>query len=101
MYMICFGLGVGLAAGAAPFLCTFQVIFPTAGLSLTLIAFVIVILGGLGSVPGAYLGGLVIGMTESVFSFLLTPELAWVGIFILFVLILLYKPKGFFGKWVK
>jgi len=101
MYMICFGLGVGLAAGAAPFLCTFQVIFPTAGLSLTLIAFVIVILGGLGSVPGAYLGGLVIGMTESVISFLLTPELAWVGIFILFVLILLYKPKGFFGKWVK
>jgi len=40
-------------------------------------------------------------MTESVISFLLTPELAWVGIFILFVLILLYKPKGFFGKWVK
>jgi len=101
MYMICFGLGVGLAAGAAPFLCTFQVIFPTAGISLTLIAFVIVILGGLGSVPGAYLGGLVIGMTESVISFLFTPELAWVGIFILFVLILLYKPKGFFGKWVK
>lgn len=101
MYMICFGLGVGLAAGAAPFLCTFQVIFPTAGISLTLMAFVIVILGGLGSVPGAYLGGLVIGMTESVISLLLTPELAWVAIFTIFVLILLYKPKGFFGKWIK
>jgi len=101
MYMICFGLGVGLAAGAAPFLSTFQVIFPTVGMSLTLIAFVIVIMGGLGSVTGAYLGGLVIGMVESVISLLLTPELAWVSIFIIFVLILLYKPKGFLGKWVK
>jgi len=101
MYMICFGLGVGLAAGAAPFLCTFQVIFPTVSMSLTLMAFVIVIMGGLGSVTGAYLGGLVIGMVESVISLLLTPELAWVAIFIVFVLILIYKPKGFLGKWVK
>jgi branched-chain amino acid transport system permease protein len=101
MYMICFGLGVGLAAGAAPFLTTFQAIFPTVGLSFTLLAFVIVIMGGLGSVTGAYIGGLVIGMVESVTSLLLTPELAWVAIFIIFVLILLYRPKGFLGKWVK
>lgn len=101
MYMICFGLGIGLAAGAAPFLCTFQVIFPTISASLTLIAFVIVILGGLGSVTGAYIGGLIIGMIESVISLLLTPELAWVAIFVIFVLILLYKPKGILGKWVK
>jgi branched-subunit amino acid ABC-type transport system permease component len=44
---------------------------------------------------------MVIGMVESVMSLLLTPELAWVAIFLIFVLILLYKPKGFLGKWVK
>lgn len=101
MYMICFGLGIALAAGAAPFLSTFQIIFPTVGIGLTLIAFVIVIMGGLGSVSGAYIGGLIIGVIESVISLLLTPELAWVAIFIVFVAILLYKPKGFFGKWIK
>ncbi len=101
MYMVCFGLGIALAAGAAPFLSTFQIIFPTVGGNLTLIAFVIVIMGGLGSVSGAYIGGLVIGVIESVISLILTPELAWVAIFIFFVAILLYKPKGFFGKWIK
>ena len=101
MYMICFGIGIALAAAAAPFLTTFQVIFPTIGMPLTLAGFVIVIMGGLGSVIGAYIGGLIIGMIESVVSLLLTPELAWVAIFIVFVLILLFKPKGFFGKWIK
>ncbi len=101
MYMVCFGLGIALAAGAAPFLSTFQVIFPTVGGGLTLIAFVIVIMGGLGSVSGAYISGLIIGVIESVISLILTPELAWVAIFIIFVAILLYKPKGFFGKWIK
>ncbi|MCX5908293.1 MAG: branched-chain amino acid ABC transporter permease [Deltaproteobacteria bacterium] len=101
MYMICFGLGIALAAGAAPFLTTFQIIFPTVGNGLTLIAFVIVIMGGLGSVTGAYIGGLVIGVIESVISLVFTPELAWVTIFIVFIAILLYKPKGFFGKWIK
>ena len=70
-------------------------------MSLTLMAFVIVIMGGLGSVTGAYFGGMVVGMIESVVSLLLTPELAWVAIFFIFVLILIYKPKGFLGKWVK
>lgn len=101
MFLICFGLGIGLAAGAAPFLTTFRVIFPTVGSSLTLIAFITVILGGLGSVKGAYVGGLIIGMVESVVSLLLTPQLAWVAVFAIFVLILLYRPKGFFGKWIK
>ncbi len=101
MYMICFGIGIALAAAVAPFLSTFRVIFPTISGSLTLMGFVIVVMGGLGSVMGALLGGLVIGMLESVISLLLTPELAWVSIFVIFVLILLYKPKGFFGKWIK
>lgn len=101
MYMVCFGVGIGLAAAAAPFLTTFRIIFPTISGSLTLMGFVIVVMGGLGSVMGAFLGGLVIGMVESVISLVLSPELAWVAIFGIFVLILLYKPKGFFGKWIK
>jgi branched-chain amino acid transport system permease protein len=101
MFMVCFGIGIALAAAVAPFLSTFRVIFPTISGSLTLMGFVIVVMGGLGSVTGAFLGGLVVGMIESVISLLLTPELAWVAIFGIFVSILLYKPKGFFGKWVK
>jgi len=101
MYTISFGLGVGLAAGAAPFLTTFTVIFPTVGSSLTLTAFVAVVMGGLGSIKGAYIGGLIIGMVESVTSLLLTTEWSWIAIFVIFVLVLLFKPKGFYGRWVK
>jgi len=101
MFTISFGLGVGLAAGAAPFLTTFTAIFPTVGPSLTLTAFVAVVMGGLGSVKGAYFGGLIIGMVESVVSLLLTTEWSWIAIFVIFVLILLFRPKGFYGRWVK
>ena len=62
-----------------------------------LIAFTVVVLGGMGSVPGALIGGLVIGVVESLGGFLLGESLGQVGIFLIFIVVLLLRPRGLFG----
>jgi branched-chain amino acid transport system permease protein len=62
-----------------------------------LVAFTIVVLGGMGSVPGALLGGLVIGVVESLSGLYLGDSLGQLGIFVIFILVLLFKPTGLFG----
>jgi branched-chain amino acid transport system permease protein len=61
-------------------------------------AFIVVILGGLGSVPGAVLGGVVLGLTESVFATLINTTVATMVSFGIVVLILLVKPTGLLGR---
>ena len=61
------------------------------------IAFTVVVLGGMGSVPGALIGGLVIGVVESLGGFLLGESLGQVGIFLIFIVVLLLRPRGLFG----
>jgi branched-chain amino acid transport system permease protein len=62
-----------------------------------LIAFTVVVLGGMGSVPGALIGGLIIGVVESLGGFLLGESLGQVGIFLIFIVVLLLRPRGLFG----
>ena len=62
-----------------------------------LIAFTIVVLGGMGSFPGALLGGLLIGVVESIGGLYLGESLGQIGIFLIFILVLLFRPHGFFG----
>jgi len=62
-----------------------------------LICFVVVVIGGLGSIPGALLGGLLIGIVESFTGFLVDPSLKSVVYFIVFILVLIIRPKGFLG----
>jgi branched-chain amino acid transport system permease protein len=89
----------GAAAGiAGALIATFFPISPTVGESLALIAFVVVTLGGFGSVPGAMIAGLIVGLIESLSAYYLGPVYQDVGVYALFVLILWIRPHGLMGK---
>jgi len=71
---------------------------PALGPALTLLAFIIVITGGLGSMPGAVLGGVLIGVTEAMAALFFTPSAKSMFSFALLVLVLLFRPQGILGK---
>jgi len=98
MHWLAFGIGISLAAGAGSVLTPFFYTFPSVGGMFVLIAFVVVVLGGMGNIPGAILGALVIGITESLTAQFLALDLAMLGVFVIFVLVLVFKPSGILGK---
>jgi branched-chain amino acid transport system permease protein len=97
IYAIAFGMGISLAAISGILLLPIYPATPTIGLQFVLICFVVVILGGMGSISGALVGGLSIGIIESFSGFFIDPSLKSVVYFIVFILVLLFRPKGFFG----
>ncbi|MCW5693699.1 MAG: branched-chain amino acid ABC transporter permease [Pseudolabrys sp.] len=97
IYAVTFGLGTACVAIAACLLMPTYYVNPTAGNAFVLVAFTIVVLGGMGSVPGAVIGGLVIGVVESLSSLFLGDSLGQVGIFLIFIAVLLVRPQGLFG----
>jgi branched-chain amino acid transport system permease protein len=98
MYNIAFGLGIACVALAGILMTPFFYISPQVGLPFTLTAFVVAVLGGLGSLPGALIGGLIIGLIESLGEIvLLAPSMKQVATFSVFLLILLLRPQGLFG----
>jgi branched-chain amino acid transport system permease protein len=98
MHWLAFGIGISLAAGAGNLLTPVFYTFPSVGSLFVLIAFVVVVLGGMGNIPGAILGALVIGVTESLSAQFLALDLAMLGVFIIFVLVLVFKPSGILGR---
>lgn len=92
-----FGIGAALAGVAGGSIALFQRFDPFTGESYLINAFVIVILGGLGSFPGAFVGGLIIGMIQVFGGYYLPGTTAQVLIFLLFIGTLLVKPEGLFG----
>ena len=97
IYAIAFGLGTACVAVAACLLIPTYYVNPTAGEAFVLIAFTIVVLGGMGSIAGALIGGLCVGVVESFSSILLGESLGQIGIFIMFIVVLLARPSGLFG----
>ena len=97
IYAITFGLGTACVAIAACLLVPTYYVTPTAGNAFVLVAFTVVVLGGMGSVPGALIGGLVVGVVESLGGFLFGESLGQVGIFLIFIAVLLARPRGLFG----
>ncbi len=95
---ITFGLGAGVAAIGGNALAVFFPIFPLMGEQFILKSFVIVVLGGMGSIPGSLIGGLVIGILESVSATYLISGWENFVVYALFVVILLIRPQGLFGK---
>ena len=97
IYAVTFGLGTACVAIAACLLIPSYYVNPNAGNAFVLVAFTIVVLGGMGSVPGALIGGLVIGVVESLSSLFFGESLGQIGIFLLFIAVLLARPSGLFG----
>ncbi len=98
VFAMSFGIGIACLGAAACLLLPSFYANPTVGHGFVLIAFTIVVLGGMGSFPGALLGGFIIGVTESVGGLFLGESLGQIGIFIIFIAILLFRPTGLFGQ---
>ena len=98
IYAVTFGLGTACLAVAACLLLPTYYVNPTAGNAFVLVAFTVVVLGGMGSVVGALLGGLFVGVVESLSGLYLGESLGQIGIFIMFIAVLLLRPSGLFGE---
>jgi branched-chain amino acid transport system permease protein len=93
-----FGTGVALAALAGALLAPVFLVYPTNGALTTVKGFEIIIIGGLGSIPGALVGGLLLGIVESLGTIMLAPEYQNAYGFLLVLLVLLVRPVGLFGR---
>jgi branched-chain amino acid transport system permease protein len=98
MYALTFGLGAACVAVAGCMMILLVDVTPTLGPAYTLLAFVIVIVGGLGSMPGALLGGVLIGVSEALAGIFIAPSAKSMFSFGLLILVLLLRPQGLLGK---
>jgi branched-chain amino acid transport system permease protein len=98
LYALTFGIGAACVGAAGVMLVLIADVTPAIGPAYTLLAFVIVITGGLGSMPGALMGGVLIGFTEAMAGLLFTPSAKSMFAFAILVLVLLFRPQGIMGK---
>jgi branched-chain amino acid transport system permease protein len=98
LYALTFGIGAAIAGIAGCLLTLMTDVRPTLAPEFTLMGFIIVIVGGLGSLTGALLGGLLIGVSEALAGFFLLPSLKSMFSYALLILILLLRPQGLFGR---
>ena len=98
LYAFTFGVGAACVGAAGALMITIIPVTPFLAAEYTLLAFVIVIVGGLGSMTGALLGGLLIGVSEAVAGLLLQPSLKSMVSFGILILVLLLRPQGLMGK---
>ena len=96
-YTVSFGLGSALAGLAGCLLAPLYTLSPQIGVNFIMPAFAVVVLGGLGSVKGAYVGGIIVGLTEAIAGFYLDPALKQAVLFMVFIIVLLVRPAGLFG----
>jgi branched-chain amino acid transport system permease protein len=98
LYALSFGLGLACVGAAGAIIVLIVDVTPPLGPQMTLLAFIVVITGGLGSMPGALLGGVLIGLTEAMAGLFFTPSAKSMFSFALLVLVLLFRPQGILGK---
>jgi branched-chain amino acid transport system permease protein len=94
---ICFGLGAAMAGVAGVLISICYPVNAAMGLEYTIIAIIVVVLGGLGSIPGSFIGGFILGIIGSIVTYF-EPGLALAAYYIIFILLLLVKPTGLMGK---
>ena len=98
LYGLTFGLGCACVGVAGTLLTLLVDVTPASGPAYTLLAFIIVIIGGLGSMPGALAGGVLIGMSEAAAGIVFTPSAKSMASFALLIVVLAFRPQGLFAK---
>ena len=97
IFAVSFGIGLATLGAAACLLMPIFYVSPTSGHVFVIVAFTVVVLGGMGSFLGAVIGGLIVGLTESFGGLFLGESLGQIGTSLIFILILLFRPSGLFG----
>ncbi|GAC1339177.1 MAG: branched-chain amino acid ABC transporter permease [Acetobacteraceae bacterium] len=98
IYVVIFALGIAITILAGVLLMPIYTVQPGVGYQFGLIAFVVVVLGGLGSLPGVILGGFAIGLVEVLSGFFLAPSMTQIVYFSVFILVLILRPAGLLGQ---
>ena len=98
VFSIGWGIGAATVGIAGVMLANFYYISPTVGANFALIAYVTVALGGFGSLLGALIAGVLVGLVEAMTALFIDPSLKQVGIFAIYVLVLMFRPRGLFGR---
>jgi branched-chain amino acid transport system permease protein len=97
-HRIAFGIGIGITAVAGGLVATFNPFQPYVGFDYVIIMYAGVVLGGMGSILGAYWGGMTIGLVQQLSTLVLPTQLQNATIFVVFLLIVLIRPQGLFGR---
>ena len=99
MFALGWALGGACVGVAGALLTTFFYVFPDVGASFALLAYVAVALGGFGNVPATLAGGVVVGLVEVLGGLLIDPSLKLIGVFALYLIVVLWRPQGLFGRF--
>jgi len=97
VYVATFGIGAACVGLAAALIMPLYAVFPTVGTYFVLTAFVVVVLGGMGSLMGAFVGAMIIGLVDSLSGYYIAPDLKEVVYFVIFLFILILRPTGLIG----
>lgn len=97
MYALAWGLGAACVGVAGALLSTFYYIFPEVGYLFGLLAYIIVALGGFGSITGAFIAGIIVGVVEVLFGFLVAPAFKYVFVYLIYLIVVIARPQGLLG----
>jgi branched-chain amino acid transport system permease protein len=100
-HRVAFALGTGITAIAGGLLATNYPFHPFVGLEYVIVMYAGVVLGGMGSIIGAFWGGMTIGLVQQMSTLVLPTQLQNAAIFVVFLLIIFFRPQGFFGRMVE
>jgi branched-chain amino acid transport system permease protein len=99
MFALGWGLGAACVGAAGALLAIFFYVFPDVGSSFALLAYVAVALGGFGNVPATLFAGIVVGLVEVLGGLLIAPALKYVAVFAMYLVVVLWRPQGLFGRF--
>ena len=100
-YRLAFGIGAAVTGVAGGLVATYLPFQPYTGVEFVMVMYAGVVLGGMGSVGGAFIGGLVIGLVQQMSTLVLPQQLQNTAVFVIFLLVVLLRPQGFFGRSVE
>jgi len=98
IYFLVVGIGISLVGLAGSILSNYYYVFPQVGMSFALFGYVVIVLGGLGSVKGALAGGLILGIVTSLTGAFLDPAFKYVAVFLVYLVVVVIKPQGLGGR---